>query len=335
MRRVPKNYILQKSCLILICFTICIIYLTLPEKTPTPNLEETPVRTVRGVIVTLIRSANRSIFLTINMIHSITQFYPNNGTFLYPLIIFHEEDLTSVMRQQILSCVLKSNGTINISFALVNFNTSISPNTGSRPEKPIGYRLMCRFWTYDVFYHPAIIQGKYEYLMRMDDDSYFSDRIKKDPFLYMDSRRLDYMYRSTYKESAYPLYSILKPILKRKYVHITCIYNNFFMIRLKWYYESPRVQNFVNELIKDNLILREYIGDGCIHGAMLHVDRRHVRVEHVRNIPYGHNYHVMPTGYQQWKFQEVNDFHEVIHKSCEQLTVLKGIQGKVTHIKMS
>ncbi|CAF4802693.1 unnamed protein product, partial [Rotaria sp. Silwood2] len=63
---------------------------------------------VRGVIVTLIRSTNRSIFLTINMIHSVIHFYPTSNGSLYPFIIFHDEAFTSVMRQQILSCVLRT-----------------------------------------------------------------------------------------------------------------------------------------------------------------------------------------------------------------------------------
>ncbi|CAF3067985.1 unnamed protein product, partial [Rotaria sp. Silwood2] len=95
---------------------------------------------VRGVIVTLIRSTNRSIFLTINMIHSVIHFYPTSNGSLYPFIIFHDKGFTSVMRQQILSCVLRTNKQIQISFALVNFQTSVKPNNKSRLEKSIGYR---------------------------------------------------------------------------------------------------------------------------------------------------------------------------------------------------
>ncbi|CAF1513802.1 unnamed protein product, partial [Rotaria sordida] len=87
---------------------------------------------VRGVIVTLIRSTNRSIFLTINMIHSIIQFYPTNNGSRYPFIIFHDENFTSVMRQQILLCVLKNDKTINISFELINFQTTVQPSDKSR-----------------------------------------------------------------------------------------------------------------------------------------------------------------------------------------------------------
>ncbi|CAF0744924.1 unnamed protein product [Rotaria sp. Silwood1] len=124
------------------------------------------------------------------------------------------------MRQQILSCVLQNNRKINISFALANFQTSVEPSSKSQLDKPIGYCLMCQFWTYDVFYHPAIIQGNYDYLMRMDDDSYFI---------------------SSYEESFDSMHPILQRFLNKNSLQRGCIYNNFFVIRLKWYYESKRV----------------------------------------------------------------------------------------------
>ena len=134
----------------------------------------------RGVIVTLIRSTNRSIALTINMIHSVVKFHKIDTLHSYPFVIFHDENFTSSMRQYILSCVLKNEQNIRILFARVNFTTKVRPDTGSHSGKSMEYRLMCRFWSYDVFYHSAIIEGHYDYLMIMDDDSYFTDIIKKD-----------------------------------------------------------------------------------------------------------------------------------------------------------
>ena len=89
----------------------------------------------RGVIVTLIRSNNQSIFLTINMIHSVVKFHSTNNSYLYPFLIFHDQNFTSSMRQQILSCVLKSNKQIQISFALVDFQTKVEADKGSRIGK--------------------------------------------------------------------------------------------------------------------------------------------------------------------------------------------------------
>ncbi|CAF3869517.1 unnamed protein product [Rotaria sordida] len=262
-----------KTPIILIILAVVLIYVGTSGYNKLDIFLTQPTRT-RGVFATLIRSKDRSILLTINMIHSIIQFYPTNNNYLYPLIIFHDENFTISMRRQILSCVLNTKKKIKISFELVKFRTKIKIDPGSRSNKPIAYRLMCRFWTYDVFYHPAIIRGKYDYLIRMDDDSYFMDKFETDIFLYMDNQKLDYIYRSIYYEPYSSMDPILKRFLKRNILQLGCIYNNFFVIRLKWYYESKRVQDFVHELIQDNFMLREYIGDGCIHSAMLEVDNQ-------------------------------------------------------------
>jgi hypothetical protein len=288
----------------------------------------------RGVIVTIIRSTNRSILLTINMIHSVTQFHSTSDGHPYPFLIFHDPSFTSSMREQILSCVLKNNSQINISFALIDFQTSVRPANGSRMDKPMGYRLMCRFWTYDVFYHPAVIQGRYDYLMRMDDDSYFSDATTIDLFQYANIKNLDYIYRSRYRESIERIEPILQRFLNSSPQLLSCIYNNFFVIRLKWYYESERVRSFVQELIRDDLILREYIGDGCVHAVMLKVDNE-VKAKHVTRFSYGHNTHVMAWGRRQYVFKLVNDFYKEINKSCRQLTVLRGAKGILTRINIS
>jgi hypothetical protein len=102
---------------------------------------------------------------------------------------------------------------------------------------------------------------------------------------------------------------------------------------LKWYYESKAVQSFVQELIRDDLILREYIGDGCVHAAMLKVDHE-VKVKHVTRFSYGHNSHVMAWGRRQYVFTLASDFYKEINKSCQQLTVLRGSKGILTRINI-
>jgi hypothetical protein len=266
------------------------------------------------------------------MIHSVTQFHSTSDGHQYPFLIFHDQNFTSSMREQILSCVLKNNSQINISFALIDFPTSLLLINGSRMEIT-GYRLMCRFWTYDIFHHPAVTQGGYDYLMRMDDDSYFSDATKIDLFLHMQRQKLDYTYRAVYQEQITSMKFILKRFFNDKPVFSDCIYNNFFVIRLKWYYESKAVQSFVSELIKDNLMFREYIGDGCVHAAMLKIDK-HVKVKPITEFSYGHNFHVMP--WRSWRviFKEVKEFREQLMKSCRQLTVLRGAKGILTRINI-
>jgi hypothetical protein len=155
--------------------------------------------------------------------------------------------------------------------------------------------------------------------MRMDADSYFSDATKKDLFLYMKCKNLDYMYRSKYWEPNTPMDSI---------------YNNFFIIRLKWYYETELWQYFVHELIRDDLMLREYIGDGCAHAAMLKIDSG-MKVKFMKDFPYGHNFHVMPPTSSGTSYIKKSRFLEEIKESCRQLTVLRGSKGTLTLINVS
>lgn len=323
------------SAILIISMVLITIFIYFPRSPKLVTITEQIQRNEgRGVIVTMIRSSNESMFLVINMIHSILHFYPYNGSFPYSLIIFHDENFKSVMREQILSCVLQNKKQIQISFSLVNFTTSVKPASTSRLEKPIGYRLMCRFWIYDLFYHPAILQGKYDYLMRMDDDSYFSDSFPVDPISYIQNKKLDYIYRSIYSEPIKPLKALLGRLMKSTIRATNCIYNNFFVMRLEWFYKSKEIQKLIHELVKDDLILREYIGDGCVHAAMLRLDKQ-TKSERIKNIPYGHNFHLMPFNSLQWNFEFRAGFLEEMNKSCKQLTVLQSNRGILARINIS
>lgn len=332
MNRFIHLLIFSKSSIRLILLAIILINLGIVGKSRLfkSQNQSTPSR---GVVVTLIRSNNKSILLAINMINSIVKFHPTNTTYLYPFLIFHDQNFTSSMREQILSCIQKHNKYVQISFGVVNFQTKIEIDKDSRLNKPIEYRLMCRFWTYDVFYHPTFTQGQYDYLMRMDDDSYFSDEIRKDLFQYVENRKLDYIYRSTYFEPSPAMDPILRQHTNGTVANVACIYNNFFIIRVKWFYESKPVQNFLRDLMKDNLMLRRYTGDGCAHAAMLRVDKN-VKVEHVSDIPYGHNFHLTPVGHSGWGFHHVPALQEDLHQLCRELRVLQGSQGTLTRINM-
>ncbi|UJR33120.1 hypothetical protein I4U23_020577 [Adineta vaga] len=288
----------------------------------------------RGVIVTLMRSTNQSMFLTMNMINSVIRFHTIDENSPYPFLIFHDQNFTSHMQQHIFSCVLRNNKDITISFALFNFTTAVQSVQNSQSAKSIQYRLMCRFWIYDVFYHPAIRNGGYDYLMRMDDDSYISNMTKYDLFAYTDAQKLDYVYRAAYWESKAEMQDILKRFVNISENDTPCIYNNFFIIRLEWYYKSEQVQRFIRELIQDDLILRQYIGDGCVHAEMLQIDNS-VRSKHIFDISYGHNYHVMTAERKYWKFILVKDFYEEINRSCYQLTVLRESKPILTRINMT
>lgn len=287
-------------------------------------------------IATLIRSTNRSINLVINMIHSVSYFYTVGSMELVPkIIVFHDENLTETMRNMILSCVKNVNIHLNISFAYVGFNDSQSlVDPKSLVRYSIGYRIMSRFWAHDVFYHPIIKKLKIDYLMRMDDDSYFNSPIKDDLFTFMLNERLDYIYRSRYRESSAPMLPVKMMFLGKNVTDDhNCIYNNFFAIRLQWFYKSKRIQSFMKELLRDNRMIRQYIGDGCVHAAWLSIDNK-IKTQQIEHIGYGHNYHISNVNVTRHRFMNVPDFSDEINNSCKQLTVIQGFPAQLKKINL-
>ncbi|UJR18024.1 hypothetical protein I4U23_004925 [Adineta vaga] len=287
----------------------------------------------RGVIVTLIRSTNTSIHRVINMIHSVVLFHSSQN--LYPVIIFHDQYFTSSMQQYILSCVSYSNKTLQISFILFHFPSNISLPAKFMKRLNLGYHVMCRFWSYDVFYHPAIKGNHYEYLMRMDDDSYFIDHTKDDLFEYTKKNNLDYVYRSRYKDDCPGLSTIEARFFKRrrKFPRRNCIYNNFFLIRLQWFYQSARVQSFSHQLIENDFMLKEYIGDGCVHAVWFDLDRN-MKTKEIKTISYGHNSHIMLANDDNF-LSSVRAFSQQMENSCHQLILIENRKKQLKLIEIS
>ncbi|UJR17566.1 hypothetical protein I4U23_004462 [Adineta vaga] len=301
------------------------------------DYEEIPIQWnnhPRGVFVTLIRSTNESMYRVINMIHSVVLFHSTTNQFHYPFLIFHEQSLTLSMRQYILSCILNSNRTVHISFVLIHFQRNIQLPKNFLKRKDTGYHLMCRFWSYDVFYHPMIVKNNFEYLIRMDDDSYFIDRTNEDLFQCMIHKKLDYLYRSWYNDINEGLYPIEKLFFNRTLPRTNCIYNNFFLIRLQWFYRSERIQRFLHELIRDDLILREYIADGCIHAAWMDIDQQ-MKTEEFKGISYGHNYHIVLVNNSDSFYNQIPDFYTQMINSCYQLIVINNRGNRAKRIKIS
>ncbi len=286
----------------------------------------------RGVIVTLIRATNHSIARVINMIHSVVLFHSTKDKFQYPFLIFHDQFFTLIMREHILSCARKHKTILVISFLRINFLTNIRLPDKFLRRRNLGYHQMCRFWSYDVFYHPAIIKNNFDYLMRMDDDSYFMDETQIDLFQYIDRKKLDYIYRSSYEENSPALFPIEKLFINTTRPRTNCIYNNFFIIRLQWLYKSQRVLRFLHELVRDDLLLREYIGDGCVHAAMLDMDPE-VKTEQLQQIRYGHNFHRMAPADGGRFYNSIEEFEGEMRDSCDQIRIF-NITNEINRIKI-
>lgn len=311
-----------------VIFFLCLGYLILWN---TQISETRSEKQLNVVITTLIRSTNHSVERMINMIHSLNVFYPFSDNVKYSMMIFHETNFSSTWRERILFCINKTNRHLNISFVALNFSTTATISPKSRVGKTLGYRLMCRFWSRDIFFHPAIVERKFDYLMRMDADSYFNEHFKLDLFQYMWMKGLDYAYRSVYSEGYEAMIPVFNKFSWKRIKGKTCIYNNFFIVRLKWIYESEIIKQFLDELVKDDLMIREYIGDGCVHRALLLVDTK-TKAKEFSHFSYGHNYHISKAGHKGVHYEFIDGFHELLNDCCSNLTIINPISLKTERI---
>ena len=116
----------------------------------------------------------------------------------YPLIIFHESDLSDSIES------LKTYTSSEVFFQLLRFeippflNKSAVPNE-TACDDGIGYRHMCHFHSKGV-YDLQILRGL-EYAWRLDDDSYFTREINYDLFVYMKNNSFRYGYFKSTSEN--------------------------------------------------------------------------------------------------------------------------------------
>jgi hypothetical protein len=80
-------------------------------------------------------------------------------------------------------------------------------------------------------------------------------------------------------------------------------------------------------------MIREYIGDGCVHAAMLEIDRQ-AKVRRIGHIPYGHNCLIMPKRSSTMPCIVIQNFSEEFQNSCQELTVVNDFSRKIMKIKM-
>jgi len=125
---------------------------------------------------------------------------------LYPVLIFYEpSDHARIIQHELVTQLegavqnlTLSNQSILRFLEAPNFYeipTGLPPIPQMVSNAGMGYRHMCRFWAYGVFQHPAILA--IEYYWRLDTDLFLFRDIKLDPFRWMRSAHLDYVYAAT------------------------------------------------------------------------------------------------------------------------------------------
>ena len=128
---------------------------------------------------------------------SLDLFFANyNNRFQHHVLIFHEGDFSPKDQLDI------AKGRSNIFFKEIQFEVpSILPRhevpevwtDGKGSYSGMGCRHMCHFYGYDIF--QILLDMGYDWMMRLDDDSFIHTPISYNLFEYMQQRRLRYAYR--------------------------------------------------------------------------------------------------------------------------------------------
>lgn len=147
-----------------------------------------------------------------------------NSKYKYPVLIFHEGDYDLASQEDVLMSVRAS------CRSCVNFHTldkedfeipahidkdrlrsiiALKPVPYWRNDK---YRLMCRWWVK----HMHKYTQNYEYVMRMDDDSYIEEPIQKDLFEFMKEKKALYASNIVHTDCALCCYG-MKEFFEKKF----------------------------------------------------------------------------------------------------------------------
>ncbi|CAF0786240.1 unnamed protein product [Didymodactylos carnosus] len=256
----------------------------------------------------------------INMLNSLKLYFMNIER--YPIYILHEKDLLKEYKNEIKTCFKY---TLNIEFIEIEFNLTSKYNVSNNQFMPdikrtYGYQAMCQFWSYDLFFSMNIVRNKYDYVMRLDDDSYLTNSSEYDLFEKFFELNLDYVYRLLYFDDNGLSY--LKKNLKefipqngtiiqnRRCINAMCtnlddyhgmaIYNNFFILKLNFLYSNEIIELYLKQLIDKHYFYLYPIGDANIHAILLLLVKNTKTQYFI--FPYNHNVHGAADMYATYVF---------------------------------
>jgi hypothetical protein len=108
---------------------------------------------------------------------------PNSNA---PVLVFHEGDLTTQQMDNLTTILHGGGYSGEVHFPIVNLELpegccDFEPLWTKRT--PFGYQNMIRFWIKDLWNHPAIVDGGFETVMRLDTDSIIYERQPDDDLI--------------------------------------------------------------------------------------------------------------------------------------------------------
>ena len=255
--------------------------------------------------------------------------------FSYPVIIFHE-DFTEKEKAYLRNDVASLSFIKLSSFQDIYSNASISKNDikswvegedGGRKGASVGYRNMCRFYSYPMLIHEAL--ADYDYYWRFDDDSFLIDKLEYDPFQKMAESNSIYGFNAKAFENPKnknlfnlgfnELWQITRKFARKNRLSIkalrkhnvikTCsgytgiyFYNNFEINNIRFWRHHDLMKAYFFELDRTPGFYKYRWGDGNIRTLSIYLFLKEDQILHFRDIPYRHNCHYPVLGSESVKF---------------------------------
>ena len=214
----------------------------------------------------------------------------------YPLLIFHEGNITEEHKQFILS--YEKNAIVKFIDIGLDFKwpMSITMNEVKDHRFHLGYRLMCRFHSTNIWKYVK----DYDYIIRIDEDAMIGE-LNYDIFEYMKEHNLDYMpsrYTHEYHDlSNETLPQVAEKLLVGKWkaedynqTTLWVPYTNLYAGRVGFFLRED-VQHFLNELINDKGFLINRWGDHIVHGICLKAFSDPTKIKVIHDFAYFHGSH--------------------------------------------
>ena len=315
-----------------------------------PEDESSLLGGAERVIATLTRTSPESKGRLKNMLASIQKFYSSK----YKIVVFTEKDYDATHQAEIMNCT-----DLDVVFYKINLfeylENKVTPQKAERwhagldggiKGKKLSYRYMCKFWAVEVFRHPLFKNTKF--LMRMDDDSYFTSQLEEDPFDVMEREQLDYGYRSwfTDKSLVHNLWNLTASFIAKESIKLPdintygvlskgryngkAVYNNFFVVRTE-VWRRPVIHSYLNHLVDNHGFLKFKHGDANVHALALTLGVEKKKTKQFK-FGYNHNCHVHGKGEDGFTYRyEYRDWLKIL--KCRQIAKV-DTNGKITFIKL-
>jgi len=230
----------------------------------------------------------------------------------YPVIIL-EDDLEEEDKEKIKLSLNDTKIKNFINFKNIKFtlpsSLSLDPNLYNPPlnEFKMGYRSMCQFFSGEIFQDKDL--QNYEWIWRLDSDSYILNSINYDPFKFMEQNNKVYGYISEYMEDqpyvVEGLFESTKQFIEQNKIQPNKIlqhslisgwncemfYTNFEIINTEFIKKSGYMK-YYDFLNSTNNIFYKRWGDAPIRWLGINMFANENQIYCIKDISYQHQYWV-------------------------------------------